>query len=94
MAISNHGTSEDRELHGRRRYITEVWLKRIGLPVAVIVVGLTAVDAHFDLSTLVSVRFLMSTVAICGGTLLASYWMGRLFWKLGVAYDPKDETMK
>jgi hypothetical protein len=37
------------------------------------------------------VQFLLFAAVIMGTAFLASYWMGRLFWRLGLAYDPDSE---
>jgi len=85
----SHGLIGD--LAARKRYTTHVWLKR-GFPVGLVLVGLSSLESEVELRTLLSVRFLLSVALIMGTAPLASYWIGRLFWKLGLPYDPDTET--
>lgn len=77
--------SPRRQGGGRRRYILRIWVLQLGLPIALVTVGLLAFDDDLPPHTVFSVRFWLFAALIVAAVLGMAYWMGRKFWEWGVA---------
>jgi hypothetical protein len=75
--------TRSREEQRRHRYIVEVWIKRIGIPIAIFIVVLAPVESGMTVREVFSWRFIAIIPIAFGIAILASYWMGSSAWKAG-----------